>query len=462
MSVAAAQHSRPRGDDRPPLVTSQLPATDDAGIRACLSRIHHLTAVWDLAAETTRVLVYMLRREYDKPLLQELVRTLAVVVTKSGVSPAVRSHACIKMIQEARDRRLSRTAAASAGEAGCDSASDAAAAAVLAWVERPTSDLQYVLPPHLAKMAERLTYACPVQPPPPCGFEDFRSLAEEAILYRIDSILTFFQRHHPDITRELPLPFLSSPIFASRFRRAVSEVILPQLSLDSRLSRTTGTAHDWRLVDAVQFWEATTPPFRDNLLRNWRAAWASLRLIEAKKDEGQTVWQIKAGMKKVRAMLAPESEWEYTLPRITNREIDVFSSMFDPSTDWATELRAWWKKNHQFYEQEMEPRIYQQQARPGVLRDGLLSFVGNIPREWRDFVILLTHRVFPRIDSRWLTEFARNFGRDDATRATELPYLMAYLSSAADHSDMLRREKADEQEWRTLSAALKRHVKGVD
>lgn len=323
--------------------------------------------------------------------------------------------------------------------------------------EARNKDIEYELPPNLARLLKRLDYVVPELPEPAKGFDDFEKLCEAAIGRRIDKVLVFFQRHNPDLRRELPPFFLSSAEFAGKFKAAVTRFIFP-IIWDSRNIRMLATSYEWAEDDSESFWEHVTKPLEDSILQGWNTGWDELKLLEVKKPDGTRVLQVKDNTKALREMLAPSSPEAYDLPKIGNREIETFRSLLDPKNDWWKRLNYAWRICHDLYEQEKDPRIFQQKARDGALRDNLLGAFARFPPEWGDFLVLACHRVFPRISSAFLESFVANFGTTEPQRELHVPYTVRYLRQCKENPDIWLHERNAEQEWQGQMKELSNYL----
>lgn len=322
--------------------------------------------------------------------------------------------------------------------------------------EAREKDVEYELPPSLAHLLKRIEYVAPELPPPTKGFESFEKFVEAAICGRVDKVLVFFQRHNPDAIHELPPFFLASPEFAEKFRQAIGKFIIPVI-WESRQIRVLATSFAWAEEDTDSFWEHVTRPLEQCILQGWTQGWDDLKLVETRKD-GAKVFQVKDNTKALREMLHPSSPTTYDIPKITNREIDRFKSLLDPTNDWWEYLNRAWRICQDLYEQEKDPRIFQQQAREGAFRDNLLNAFDKFPPEWVDFLLLASHRVFPRITTSFLESFSRNLGRSEAEREVHIPYTIRYLRQARENPDIFDRERNEESEWEAKIKELKDYL----
>lgn len=323
--------------------------------------------------------------------------------------------------------------------------------------EARNKDVEYELPPNLAHLLKRLEYVVPELPPPAAKFESFEKLCEAAIGRRIDKVLVFFQRHNPALKRELPPFFLASPEFAEKFKAAVTKFIFPTI-WESRNIRMLATSYEWAEDDTDSFWDHVTKPLEDSILQGWNSGWDELKLVETKKPDGTKVWQVKDNTKALREMLAPSTPEAYDIPKIGNREIETLRSLLDPKNDWWKRLNHAWRICHDLYEQEKDPRIFQQKAREGALRDNLLGAFAKFPPEWGDFLVLACHRVFPRISSAFLESFVCNFGTTEGQRELHVPYTVRYLRQVKEDPDIWLRERNAEQEWQSQMKELSNYL----
>lgn len=326
--------------------------------------------------------------------------------------------------------------------------------------ERGREDVEYSLPPHLAHLLKRIEYDIPNLPPPHGRFESFELLCEAAICRRIDAMLVFFQRSNSDIARELPPLFIASPVFAARLRQALCTFIIPEI-LSNRQVRMFATRFDWTAADTQTFWEHAPAPLVEAMRERWSYAWDQLVLVERSRDDGSTVWQVKDTTKQLRLMLQPPDDEAYDLPRVGNQEIEVFRSLFQTDLALLTKLVRSWRKCHDLYEQELEPRVFQQRAREGAFRDTLLQVFHELPDHWGEFLVLTCYRVFHRMTTQFLERFATNFGRTDDERRAYMPYLMRTLAQARDIPEIRQRERLEEAEWQAQHQELQNIFKGI-
>lgn len=428
----------------------------------------------ELMEECYLALTQLLRRAEDGDLrdrlsimLGEVVGDLPFEAREHDLRRHTRAAAvrCIEILEAARDHRLPWTAPevmpttedeAEGAEGGYEeeeAATDEAEAPAKPW------DLEYSLPPHLAHLLKHIEYDQPQPPPPVGGFTTFDELCLAAINHRVEHVLTFFHKRNPAVTRPLPPPFLLSPAFAERFQTAVATVIFPKIRA-SRQLRLLASNVDVAGTTTESFWNHINESMKRLLQLTWNTAWNDLRLIEEVRGD-ETVLKVKEEAKVLRNLLHPPTPDAYDLPHVVNREIELFKSLLWTTIDWWPHLSEFWWVCHTLYEQEWDPRVFQQQAREGALRDSLLKGFDAFPEPWHDFFVLMLHRVFPRIGTRFLERFAYNLGQDEKARERRMPFLIRAIRQARSHPEIRQLEHRDEENWRRQVKALNNYFKGL-
>lgn len=313
------------------------------------------------------------------------------------------------------------------------------------------------LPPHLEKYVQPPDYTIPRPPPPILEFPSFQALCEAAIWRWVNKVLLFFQRHNDGIVRELPPIFVASPEFARNLKRVLDVFIFPNM-WESRRMRMLLTNFDRSMADDESFFTKLGPRNTEHILTVWGQTWSSLRLVEGTGDSGGNVMKIKDETKMIRDMLQPSSKSVYDIPKVGNREIEIFKSMLDPESDWWQQFNRRWKPCNDYYLQEKTP-LGDPDIREGTLRDHLLEIFNSLPEPWGDFLILTAHRVFPRLDSFFLENFTTNFGRSEAQREAVMPYTIRYLRQVKADPEVRARELRDEEDWQAAIAELRTYRK---
>ncbi|HMA51372.1 MAG TPA: hemerythrin domain-containing protein [Magnetospirillaceae bacterium] len=311
------------------------------------------------------------------------------------------------------------------------------------------------LPPHLELYLKPLDYTVPRPPAPITEFPGFQQLCEAAIWRSVNKVLTFFQRHNEDIVRDLPPLFLATPEFARNFKAVLEESIFPAM-WETRRMKMLLTNFDRSMADDETFFSKLGKRNTDHVLSVWAQTWNGLRLIETQGVQGFTIMKIKEDTKKIRSGLQPPSAAAYDMPKIGNREIELFKALLDPANDWWQSLSKLWKPCHDYYVQEKTP-IGDPDIREGTLRDHLIDVINILPDPWGDFMLLTAHRVFPRLDCTFLESFVTNFGRTEVAREAVIPYTMRYLRQVRARPDILAREQQEEEEWQGILAELRKY-----
>ena len=311
------------------------------------------------------------------------------------------------------------------------------------------------LPPHLEAYLKPFEYVTPRPPAVIEKFETFQLLCESAIWRSVNKVLTFFQRHNPDATRDLPPIYIASPDFARNFKDVLETSIFPEM-WETRRMKMLLTNFDRGMADDEGFFAKLGKRNTDHILTVWAQTWNSLRLIESQGIQGLTVMKIKQDTKKIRTDLQPGEGESYDMPKIGNREIEIFKALLDPANDWWQQFNKLWKPCHDYYIQEKTP-MGDPDIREGTLRDHLLEIINTLPDPWGDFMLLTAHRVFPRLDASFLEAFATNFGRTEVAREAVIPYTMRYLRQVRMHPEMIERDKQEEEEWLSVQAELRKY-----
>jgi hemerythrin-like metal-binding protein len=311
------------------------------------------------------------------------------------------------------------------------------------------------LPPHLELYLKPLDYTVPRPPPPITEFESFQQLCEAAIWRSVSKVLIFFQRHNEELVRDLPPLFLASPAFARNFKTVLEDSIFPAM-WETRGMKMLLTNFDRSMADDETFFAKLGKRNTSHVLAVWSQTWNALRLIETQGVQGFTIMKIKEDTKKIRSGLQPSSPAIFDMPKIGNREIEIFKALLDPANDWWQALSKLWKPCHDYYIQEKTP-IGDPDIREGTLRDHLIDVINVLPDPWGDFMLLTAHRVFPRLDCTFLESFVTNFGRTEVAREAVIPYTMRYLRQVRARPEILEREKQEEEQWQGILAELRKY-----
>lgn len=398
----------------------------------------------------------LLRRDVDHELLVSLSESVGEIIGKlpfdaapDVLEKAVRAAAaaCIGLLRTAQETRPSRHVAVDETKESDEEALS-------------EDDEFYYLPPNLAHLLKRLEYISFPPREARNGFASFQELYEAAILDKVYNVLVFFHKRCASTSRELPPPFILSSAFAANLQTAIEKLIFPHIG-NNRQVRILAPGADWTKINTQSFWtERSTKLIRRKILQLWSRAWDDLKLLKAAGEEGVNLVQIKESTKLLRVLLAPQPPGEYDIPRIGNAEILFFESLLSTPEDWQASMDAVWQRCQDLYEQEIDPRVFQQKAREGALRDGILAAFKEFPEQWGDFLLLLCHYVFPRISTRFLDQFSASLGTTDAQREARMPYLMRYLRQVRAHPEIKAREVRDDEEWKSQAQELKNFLTG--
>jgi hypothetical protein len=410
----------------------------------------------ELCECTFSTLETMLQRKDDSALLTsmsvsvgEIIGAIPFDAPAKALKIAVRGAAlaCADLLLTARDRRAPRPTSEdqSRPEGEAVTAEDAE---------------YYYLPPHLAHLLKRIEYTSPPLPEPKKGFATFRQLYEAAILDRIDNVLIFFQKKRENIVRELPPPFILSTAFSVNLKKAIETLIFPFIGNNKQIS-ILAPGGGWPRIDTQSFWtDPDTKLIRRKILQLWSRGWQDLKMNETPGKTTLKTLKISDNTRALRDLLSPSPPGLYDIPRISNLEIDLIASILELPDDWQEIMTNIWQRCQDLYEQEKDPRVFQQKAREGALRDGILVAIKEFPEQWNDFLVLLCHYVFPRLNTRFLEEFSASLGTTEAAREQRMPYLMRYIRQARAKPAIKLRESKEEEEWRSQAQELSDFLSG--
>lgn len=308
---------------------------------------------------------------------------------------------------------------------------------------------------------EEPTTIIEVPPPQPVVCDSFTEVFPAAMTWRLRQVLTFFQRRNPDLQRELPVPFLLSPDFDSRFEATMRDQIAPSMLRQGRTITVLETQRQWARASTKDFWAfiAEDDKRRERIVTAWDAAWTAMRQQRTTKEDKATgkvreVWVAMPALKDVRERLAPPTPDAYDIPPIRNRELELFASLLFEFNPLALENA--WVKLRQLYEQEMDRRWYQDKARQGALRDSLLDVFSTLPDCSGEFMVILCYFCFPHINLHFLERFTHNKGSTAAEREQKVPYLMRFLSHErvpAIRQEELQAERLRQEALRSSKAS---------
>lgn len=289
------------------------------------------------------------------------------------------------------------------------------------------------------------TNVCIVPPPPSEVHPEFASAFAAALRWRIGLTLTFFHRRNPDVVRQMPEPFLISENFAAKFDRVVQTMIIPRM-MAIRSAKVIENRYPWGQIGSEEFWiEARRDRHEEPILAAWRAAWDSFRQTVVVKDMGhgqppKKILKASPDLLLLRdALGGPDGNQPYLIPKIGNRELDLFVSLLIDDFD-RDHLENTWTKLRQLYEQELERRDYQAAGREGALRDAILDCMDRLPDSTGEFIALMAHYCFGNVGIKFLDDFVKSKGINRDERLNRVPYIMAFIED--DRIEPFRRAEA--------------------
>lgn len=402
-------------------------AGSDHIIEHILEHLRSVENVEALAIFTERMVEQLLRRDGDAALrdrTRERVRDFFLSPAGQNITEETRNFSVevVSIIMEIRKQRGAPPLTLEEIDAIYASLEDDPTAAQRGQATEPTRIV--IIPP----------------PAPECR-ETFEEVFAAALCYKVGQTLTFFQRWNPRVFRRIQTPFLLSTAFSPAINLVIEEKVAPWMLDSSRVVRQIASLHRWRDIDSMAFWRLVERgDHQEAISKAWHLAWDRFRpqrVIQKKGPVEKTVLRAGPDLKWLREVLVSE---KYALPEIRSREIDLLASFLEPDADRQS-LEWVWTRLRQLYEQELDRRFYQDQARAGALRDSLLQCFQPFSTRTAEFLALLCYRNFPYMSLSFLETFTYNHGSNEAARQKAIPILMWYLGLPEVHFAM----QADER-----------------
>ncbi len=279
--------------------------------------------------------------------------------------------------------------------------------------------------------------------------DSFEEIFADAICWRPRSILSFFHRRNPACKRTLIPPFTLSQDFSAKLEAVIRAHIVPAM-MKGRTVALIGSSWKWKpgTSTAVDLWSfiENDPTSAERIRQSWNGAWEALYQRKVTKQVGGENKAVLVASNELQALRPLLQSDAYDLPTVRNRELDLFRSLlFEYDTMM---LERSWQKIRQIYEQEMDRRSYQDQAREGALRDSLLEVFDRLSDQAGELLVILAYYSLPNIDLVFLEKFTHNKGRNQADREARVPYLMHFLAQGGvaevkKHETDLRRAREE-------------------
>ncbi|HTH15862.1 MAG TPA: hypothetical protein VL974_04355 [Magnetospirillum sp.] len=245
-------------------------------------------------------------------------------------------------------------------------------------------------------------------------FTDFPTLFDDTICGFSRKLLSLFQVRSTE--RAERLPFLLAPQFSATYEDVLRRMVLPAMRT-SRHIQQLGMNYNWaevggsKLLDIIQAGEVNNP-----VLHHWDNRWTAFRPVKGKKAKPEdNPWPL---------FREDATRSNYDPPNDEDLEI-----MQDLIRYEAEAFAKAWREINQLYEQEFSPNARQEQAREGAMRDGLMKWASKLPDHVGEFFAIKAYFVFPRIDGQFLRRLISNFGRSEAERRRNAPYLVQFVQN---------------------------------
>ncbi|MGE5475190.1 MAG: hypothetical protein ACM3Q1_00915 [Bacteroidales bacterium] len=270
-------------------------------------------------------------------------------------------------------------------------------------------DMERILPGHLRGAEDGVGDEKP--------FTDFPTLFDDTICAFSRKLLGLFQVRNSE--RGDRLPFLLAPQFSACYEDVLRRMVLPAMRT-SRHIQQLGTAYNWaevggaKLIDIIQSGEVNNP-----VLHHWDTRWSSFRPAKGKKPKPEdNPWPLFNEDATKSSYMPPSDDDLDILQDIIRYEAEAFAKA--------------WREIGQLYQQEFTPSGRQEQAREGAFRDGLMKWSSKLPDHVGEMFAIKSYFVFPRVDGQFLRRLVGNFGRSEAERRRNAPYLVNFIQNLAN------------------------------
>ncbi|MCR6628780.1 MAG: hypothetical protein NVV74_01225 [Magnetospirillum sp.] len=242
-------------------------------------------------------------------------------------------------------------------------------------------------------------------------FTDFPTLFDDTLCGFSRKLMGLFHVRATERTERLP--FLLAPQFAACYEDVLRRMVLPAMRT-SRHIQQLGVNYNWaevggaKLIDIIQSGEVNNP-----VLHHWDARWTAFKPKGRKSKPEDNPW--------------PLFREDATRSNYDPPDEDDLVIMQDLIRYEAESFAKAWREISQLYEQEFTPNARQEQAREGAFRDGLMKWTSKLPDHVGELFAIKAYFVFPRIDGHFLRRLINNFGRSDAERRRNAPYLLSFV-----------------------------------
>lgn len=271
------------------------------------------------------------------------------------------------------------------------------------------------LGPEYDRMARNSNVRAPgSEPEDEKPFSDFPTLFDDTICAYSRKMLSLF--HVRTTERADRLPFMLAPQFAATFEDVLRRMVLPPMRT-SRHIQQLGMSYNWaevggaKLIDIIQGGEVNNP-----ILHHWDTRWAAFRSAKGKKPKPEdNPWPLFREDATRSNYEPPEEDDLVIMQDLIRFEAEAFAKA--------------WREIGQLYEQEFSPNARQEQAREGALRDGMMKWASKLPDHVGEFFAIKAYFVFPRVDGLFLRRLSTNFGRSEAERRRNAPYLVQFVQN---------------------------------
>lgn len=250
---------------------------------------------------------------------------------------------------------------------------------------------------------------------------DFNALFDDTLCAYARSVIELFTIE--DRSQQGQVPFLLAPEFPTAYEDVLRRYVLPAIRT-SRHIQTLGTTYNWaevgsaKLIEIMQAGEINNP-----ILHNWDTRWNMMRPPKT-----------APGAKPAKKLAAEDNPWplfreegkrnDYQPP-----EPDDIQMLIDVIRFEVDAVSRCWREMRQLYQQEFAPSSRGEQAREGAYRDGVTKWSAKLPEHVGELLAIKGYFAFQRIDGFFMRRLLNNYGRSDAERRRNAPYLTAFVQT---------------------------------
>lgn len=260
----------------------------------------------------------------------------------------------------------------------------------------------------------------------------FAAVFDDALIGRLRQILGMLALDARDI------PFILARPFVDALEEVLRGQVLPAMRASRHIIANLRDSHEWTASDSARIVLEMLDAGETNnaILHVWDKRWRDLgpqrkvvaparkSLLGKARPAEQKIIYAPEGREVWKRLKGHAAEHGYQAP--TPSDLAVLTTLIrcQPAV-----LRRSLNEMRQQYEQEFEPKSFQEQAREGVLRDALNRCEGRegLPPHMAEWLAIRASLDYAKIDVEWLRRFSTCKGVKVDQRRRAIPYVMKYL-----------------------------------